>query len=173
MCFWYCRHNYRLNKVDQPMLEAKRLMEARNLLIKVKPLGSMLSTNFTCLFGLLNVPGKMYARRFFQGRVLKLLRFHFIAGDGVVEELPEDLVHLPLELCRIMVKGLHYQLTNSVCLLPSFMHRLEGFLLALQLRHTLPLSPGASPDLVRHIHISKEFVTLVQGEHFFFIFCNL
>lgn len=92
--------------------------------------------------------GKNHARRFFQGRLSKLLRLPFIAGDeqcGAVEELPEQLVQLPLELCRIRVKGLTCQLTNSISLLPSFMHRLEGFLLALQLRHIFPLSPGASP----------------------------
>lgn len=43
------------------------------------------------------------------------------------------------------MKGLTSELANSVCLLPSFMHRLEGFLLVLQLRHTLPQSLGASP----------------------------
>jgi hypothetical protein len=66
------------------------------------------------------------------------------------EELKaEALVELPLELCRIMVKGLSCGLTNGISLLPSFMHRLEGLLLAIQLRRNLPVShPDVPADLV-------------------------
>lgn len=65
------------------------------------------------------------------------------------EQKAEALVELPLELCRIMVKGLSCSLWNGVSLLPSFMHRLEGSLLAIQLRRNLPRSHLDIPaDLV-------------------------
>lgn len=60
------------------------------------------------------------------------------------EQKTESLVELPLELCKIMVKGLSCALTNGISLLPSFMHRLEGLLLAVQFRKSLP-SPHSSP----------------------------
>lgn len=65
------------------------------------------------------------------------------------EQKTEALVELPLELCRIKVKGLSCGLTNGVSLLPSFMHRLEGLLLAIQLRRNFPPShPDVPADLV-------------------------
>ena len=72
-----------------------------------------------------------------------------IVYPAAEEQKAEALVELPLELCRIKVKGLSCALTNGVSLLPSFMHRLEGLLLAIQLRQSLPPShPEVPADLV-------------------------
>ncbi|KAG0565599.1 hypothetical protein KC19_7G000600 [Ceratodon purpureus] len=65
------------------------------------------------------------------------------------EQKAEALVELPLELCRIRVNGLSCGLINGVSLLPSFMHRLEGLLLAIQLRRKLPVfHPDVPADLM-------------------------
>lgn len=46
-------------------------------------------------------------------------------------------VELPPELCCIKVLGFSSQVVNTVSLIPSFMHRIEYFLLATQLQKEL------------------------------------
>lgn len=83
---------------------------------------------------------------------------------GAPEFKDKGTVELPLELCYIKMQGFSCKLVNGVSLLPSFMHRLEARLLAVQLRCMLSQSyPAAirlSIDRVR-ICFAQSLVNLI------------
>ncbi|GLJ43003.1 hypothetical protein SUGI_0892520 [Cryptomeria japonica] len=58
-------------------------------------------------------------------------------GDGTLEE---KFVELPPELCIMKLVGFSKYLASSISLLPSMMHRLENFLVAIELKELLAAS---------------------------------
>lgn len=74
----------------------------------------------------------------------------------------EQLVELPLELCKVMVRGISCGLANGASLLPSFMHRLEGLLLAIQLRKTLSQSYPEASQVSANL-VNSKYKTLVAS----------
>ncbi|XP_078438839.1 dicer-like 4 isoform X2 [Wolffia australiana] len=62
-----------------------------------------------------------------------LLHNHVRDGKEV-RVLEEQVVELPPELCCLKIKGFSKDVGRALSLLPSFMHRLENFLLAAQLK---------------------------------------
>ncbi|XP_078162667.1 dicer-like 4 isoform X3 [Carex rostrata] len=63
-------------------------------------------------------------------------------------ELTEHFVELPPELCCVKILGFSKDIGSSLSLLPSFMHRLENLLVAIELKH-LMLSSFSEASLVR------------------------
>ncbi|CAM6115089.1 unnamed protein product [Calypogeia fissa] len=65
---------------------------------------------------------------------------------------PEKVVELPPELCCLKVLGFSSQVFNTLSLIPSFMHRLEKFLLATELHKELgtafPEAAKVSPKTI-------------------------
>ncbi|KAH9296952.1 hypothetical protein KI387_028634, partial [Taxus chinensis] len=57
--------------------------------------------------------------------------------DGTLEEY---FVELPPELCCVKLTGFSSHLASAISLLPSMMHRLENFLVAIELKEFLAAS---------------------------------
>lgn len=55
-------------------------------------------------------------------------------------DLDEYFIDLPPELCELKILGFSKEIGSSLSLLPSFMHRLENFLVAVQLKDWLASS---------------------------------
>ncbi|WCJ29844.1 dicer-like 4 [Euphorbia peplus] len=58
----------------------------------------------------------------------------------VMEELDEYFIDLPPELCELKIIGFSKDIGSSLSLLPSFMHRLENLLVAIELKSILSVS---------------------------------
>lgn len=56
------------------------------------------------------------------------------------QELDEYFYDLPPELCQLKIIGFSKDIGSSLSLLPSIMHRLENFLVAIELKHVLSAS---------------------------------
>nr|AUH15440.1 dicer-like 4 protein [Dimocarpus longan] len=60
--------------------------------------------------------------------------------DSESQELDEYFYDLPPELCQLKIIGFSKDIGSSLSLLPSIMHRLENFLVAIELKHVLSAS---------------------------------
>ncbi|KAL5774848.1 hypothetical protein ACOSP7_012405 [Xanthoceras sorbifolium] len=60
--------------------------------------------------------------------------------DSESHELHEYFYDLPPELCQLKIIGFSKDIGSSLSLLPSIMHRLENFLVAIELKHVLSAS---------------------------------
>ncbi|KAJ9557988.1 hypothetical protein OSB04_012602 [Centaurea solstitialis] len=73
-------------------------------------------------------------------------------GSAEPREKEEHFVELPPEICVLKVVGFSRDIGSTLSLLPSFMHRLESYLVAIELSHRLsasfPEGSQVSPDLV-------------------------
>ncbi|XP_042002405.1 dicer-like protein 4 isoform X1 [Salvia splendens] len=67
-----------------------------------------------------------------------LLRKKNLSGEW--REKEEYIVHLPPELCELKIVGFSKDIGSSLSLLPSIMHRLESFLVAIELKDKLSAS---------------------------------
>lgn len=61
-------------------------------------------------------------------------------GSAEPREKEEHFVELPPEICVLKVIGFSRDIGSSLSLLPSVMHRLESYLVAIELRHRLSAS---------------------------------
>ncbi|KAJ4850950.1 hypothetical protein Tsubulata_011532 [Turnera subulata] len=60
--------------------------------------------------------------------------------DSEPEELEEYFIDLPPELCQLKIIGFSKDIGSSISLLPSLMHRLENFLVAIELKYLFSAS---------------------------------
>ncbi|KAJ0861345.1 putative ribonuclease III [Helianthus annuus] len=58
-------------------------------------------------------------------------------GSGEPREKEEHFVELPPEICVLKIIGFSRDIGSTLSLLPSIVHRLESFLVAIELRHRL------------------------------------
>ncbi|KAI3524344.1 hypothetical protein L1887_02997 [Cichorium endivia] len=61
-------------------------------------------------------------------------------GSSEPREKEEHFVEIPPELCVVKILGFSRDIGSSLSLLPSIVHRLESFLVAIELRHRLSAS---------------------------------
>ncbi|RDY03580.1 Dicer-like protein 4, partial [Mucuna pruriens] len=70
--------------------------------------------------------------------------------DAEPHELEEYLIYLPPELCELKVIGFSKDIGSSISLLPSIMHRLGNFLVAIELKHVLSSSFPEASEISAH-----------------------
>lgn len=72
-------------------------------------------------------------------------------------ELEEHFFEIPPELCQLKIIAFSKEMGSSVSLLPSIMHRLENFLVAIELKRMLsasfPEGAEVTAQRVRHCHL--------------------
>jgi len=61
-------------------------------------------------------------------------------GNSESREKEEHFVELPPEICQLKIIGFSKDIGSSLSLLPSFMHRLESLLVAIELKDRLTAS---------------------------------
>ncbi|KAL3824589.1 hypothetical protein ACJIZ3_020618 [Penstemon smallii] len=85
--------------------------------------------------------------------------------SGEWREKVEHFIELPPEICQLKIIGFSKDIGSSLYLLPSIMHRLESFLVAIELKDKLVASFPEGEEVTAH-HILEALTTERCCEHF-------
>nr|GMD28858.1 dicer-like protein 4 [Ipomoea batatas] len=86
-------------------------------------------------------------------------------GNTEMREKEEYFVELPPELCQLKIIGFSKDIGSSLSILPSFMHRLESLLIAIELRKQLAAAFPEGGEVTLD-HVLEALTTEKCLEHF-------
>ncbi|CAI9097482.1 OLC1v1033915C1 [Oldenlandia corymbosa var. corymbosa] len=86
-------------------------------------------------------------------------------GYSEQREKEEHMIELPPEICQLKVVGFSKDIGSSLSLLPSIMHRLEGLLVATELKNKLSASFPEGAEITVD-HVLEALTTEKCNEHF-------
>lgn len=77
-----------------------------------------------------------------------------------MREKVEHFIELPPEICKLKIIGFSKDIGSSLALLPSFMHRLESLLVAIELKDKLSESfPEGAEVTVQRVRLISLFIS--------------